>query len=91
MTFLEDTPEEAPKKEENSLWCEKFRPITLVDYIGNEHLKGKVAQYIETQDIPHLLLYGSAGTGKCLDFSEKIKVRMSLTSEEIIKLKRWII
>jgi DNA polymerase III delta prime subunit len=64
MTFLEDTPEEAPKKEENSLWCEKFRPITLVDYIGNEHLKSKLAQYIDNQDVPHILLAGTAGTGK---------------------------
>lgn len=67
MNFLEeekDLPPAAPKKEENTLWCEKYRPATLADYIGNDHLKAKVQQYITEQDIPHLLLYGSAGTGK---------------------------
>jgi replication factor C small subunit len=46
------------------LWVEKYRPIKLEDYVGNEHLKTKVEAYIEKNDIPHLLLYGKAGTGK---------------------------
>ena len=33
-------------------------------YIGNEHLKSKVSLYLESGDLPHLLLYGRAGTGK---------------------------
>jgi DNA polymerase III delta prime subunit len=33
-------------------------------YIGNEHLKSKVSIYLESGDLPHLLLYGRAGTGK---------------------------
>jgi DNA polymerase III delta prime subunit len=49
---------------EHSLWVEKYRPNKLEDYVGNEHLKSKVAGYIESGDIPHLLLYGKAGTGK---------------------------
>jgi replication factor C small subunit len=48
----------------HSLWVEKYRPIKLEDYVGNEHLKTKVEAYIEKNDIPHLLLYGKAGTGK---------------------------
>ena len=32
--------------------------------MGKEHLKSKVEGYLETGDIPHLLLYGRAGTGK---------------------------
>ena len=54
-------------KEENinhSLWVEKYRPTKLEDYVGNEHLKTKVGVFIENNDIPHLLLYGKAGTGK---------------------------
>jgi replication factor C small subunit len=54
-------------KEENinhSLWVEKYRPTKLEDYVGNEHLKTKVSVFIENNDIPHLLLYGKAGTGK---------------------------
>ena len=48
----------------NSLWVEKYRPIKLDDYVGNEHLKEKVSGYIESEDVPHLLLFGRAGTGK---------------------------
>jgi replication factor C small subunit len=52
------------KNENNSLWVEKYRPNKLEDYVGNEHLKEKVKLYIESGDIPHLLFYGKAGTGK---------------------------
>ena len=48
----------------NSLWVEKYRPSNLDTYIGNEHLKSKVEVYLESGDLPHLLLYGRAGTGK---------------------------
>ena len=48
----------------NTLWVEKYRPTTLDTYIGNEHLKSKVEIYLESGDLPHLLLYGRAGTGK---------------------------
>jgi len=48
----------------HSLWVEKYRPTTLDTYIGNEHLKEKVKIYLESEDVPHLLLYGVAGTGK---------------------------
>ena len=48
----------------NSLWVEKYRPQSLDTYIGNEHLKSKVKVYLESGDLPHLLLYGRAGTGK---------------------------
>jgi replication factor C small subunit len=49
---------------ENSLWVEKYRPDTLDGYVGNEHILQKVKIYIENEDVPHLLLYGQAGTGK---------------------------
>ena len=48
----------------NTLWVEKYRPNNLDTYIGNEHLKDKVSIYLESGDLPHLLLYGKAGTGK---------------------------
>jgi replication factor C small subunit len=46
------------------LWVEKYRPQTLKDYIGNDLLKEKVQSYLDNNDVPHLLLYGKAGTGK---------------------------
>ena len=48
----------------HSLWVEKYRPTDLSTYIGNEHLKSKVGIYLDSEDVPHLLLYGRAGTGK---------------------------
>ena len=52
------------QNKQHSLWVERYRPVSLENYIGNEHLKTKVSRYISTGDIPHLLLYGKAGTGK---------------------------
>jgi len=50
--------------ENNTLWVEKYRPQTLDSYIGNAQLKEKVQVCLESGDLPHLLLYGKAGTGK---------------------------
>lgn len=58
--FEENIKEETP----NTLWVEKYRPKKLEDYVGNDHLKQKIRDYIESGDVPHLLLYGKAGTGK---------------------------
>jgi len=51
-------------KREHTLWVEKYRPQTLADYVGNETIKETIQQYLDANDIPHLLLYGKAGTGK---------------------------
>lgn len=59
MSFFEQLNEE-----QHTLWVEKYRPIKLDDYVGNETLKTKVSGYIKSGDIPHLLFYGKAGTGK---------------------------
>ena len=48
----------------HTIWTEKYRPIKLEDYIGNDSIKSKVKIYLENGEIPHLLLYGKAGTGK---------------------------
>ena len=52
------------KNKDHTLFVEKYRPVSLENYIGNDHLKTKVSKYINTGDIPHLLLHGKAGTGK---------------------------
>jgi len=46
------------------LWVEKYRPQILGDYVGNEIIKNKIADYIEQGSIQNLLFYGVAGTGK---------------------------
>ena len=49
---------------ENTLWCERYRPSTMDEFVGNEHIKDKVSSLIHDQDIPHLMFAGKAGTGK---------------------------
>lgn len=61
MAFFEDVVKEETN---NTLWVEKYRPKKLEDYVGNDHLKQKISDYISTGDVPHLLLFGKAGTGK---------------------------
>ena len=61
MAFFEDNTNE---KVNNSLWVEKYRPRKLDEYVGNEHLKQKVSDYLQSGDVPHLLFFGKAGTGK---------------------------
>ena len=61
MAFFE---EKLRKNKEHTLWTEKYRPSELKDYVGNDGLKEKIADYISDNDIPHLLFYGKAGTGK---------------------------
>tara|TARA_R110000803_G_scaffold108046_1_gene176270 strand:- start:274 stop:1206 length:933 start_codon:yes stop_codon:yes gene_type:complete len=52
------------KKEKHSLWTERYRPDSMEGYVGNQHIIDKVKIYIESNDVPHLLLFGQAGTGK---------------------------
>lgn len=49
---------------EHSLWVEKYRPTDLTTYLGNDHIRNKIKNWIDEQDIPHLLFDGRAGTGK---------------------------
>jgi replication factor C small subunit len=49
---------------QHTLWTEKYRSQTLDQYIGNDELKTTIQSWITKNDIPHLLLYGKAGTGK---------------------------
>ncbi len=49
---------------QHTLWTEKYRSQTLDQYIGNSELKTTIGSWIAKNDIPHLLLYGKAGTGK---------------------------
>ncbi len=49
---------------QHSLWIEKYRSETLEQYIGNDAIKARIADCIASNDIPHLIFAGSAGTGK---------------------------
>ena len=48
----------------HSLWVEKYRPTVLDTYLGNDDFIAGVKEWIEKNDFPNLLLYGTAGVGK---------------------------
>lgn len=49
---------------EHSLFVEKYRPSSLENYVGNEHLKTTISRYLEQNDIQNFIFYGQAGGGK---------------------------
>ena len=48
----------------HTIWNEKYRPSSLENYVGNDTVKKTFDNYIKSNDVPHLLLHGSAGSGK---------------------------
>lgn len=46
------------------LWTEKFRPKTIAECILPDRLKAPFQDYVNTTEIPNLLLHGGAGVGK---------------------------
>jgi replication factor C small subunit len=51
-------------KKVHTLWVEKYRSANLEQYIGNEEIKNRISDCIESNDIPHFIFSGTAGTGK---------------------------
>lgn len=49
---------------ENTLYVERFRPSSLKNYVGNEHIKEMVQKYLDQGDIQNFIFYGPAGSGK---------------------------
>ena len=61
-TFFE--MEETPSPSDHSLWVERYRPKSLEQLIGSPAVKETLQLWLQSKDIPHLLLFGSPGTGK---------------------------
>ncbi len=49
---------------EQFLWVEKYRPRTIKDCILPDHLKMMFQEFVDQDNIPNMLLSGTAGTGK---------------------------
>lgn len=49
---------------EHFVWVEKYRPKTIADTILTPELKATFQQFVNQENIPNLLLSGSAGVGK---------------------------
>jgi DNA polymerase III delta prime subunit len=48
----------------NGLWSEKYRPKHIEDLVLCESDKNIIENFIKNDEIPNLLFYGNAGTGK---------------------------
>lgn len=46
------------------LWCEKYRPQKIDDCILPDRLKNTFKDYVSKGELPHFLLFGTAGVGK---------------------------
>lgn len=45
-------------------WTEKYRPKTLKEIVGHDHIVKQLMNMVEKKNIPPLLFYGPPGTGK---------------------------
>lgn len=46
------------------VWTEKYRPKLLKEIKGQEDITSRLAAFVKTQNMPHLLFAGPAGVGK---------------------------
>jgi replication factor C small subunit len=51
-------------QKEHYILSEKYRPSTLEGYICDDHFKGKIQNWIDSKEVPHLFLHGKPGSGK---------------------------
>eukprot|EP01062_Namystynia_karyoxenos_P002782 TRINITY_DN10984_c0_g1_i1.p2 TRINITY_DN10984_c0_g1~~TRINITY_DN10984_c0_g1_i1.p2 ORF type:complete len:403 (+),score=136.01 TRINITY_DN10984_c0_g1_i1:93-1211(+) len=60
------TPAESPRQKQPGTmpWVEKYRPKNISDVLSHRDIIDTIIKLIDAQKMPHLLLYGPAGTGK---------------------------
>ncbi len=46
------------------IWAEKYRPVKLAEVINQKHVVERVASFVKSKNVPHMLFAGPAGTGK---------------------------
>ncbi|NHI83225.1 MAG: replication factor C small subunit [Candidatus Thorarchaeota archaeon] len=46
------------------LWTEKYRPPTLKEIVGQEHVIESLMRFVHSQNVPHCLFAGPPGTSK---------------------------
>lgn len=51
-------------EENHTIWIEKYRPVRLLDIVGQDAIVERLASYAKTKNLPHLLFTGTAGVGK---------------------------
>ncbi|MDD1772026.1 MAG: replication factor C small subunit [Methanomassiliicoccales archaeon] len=46
------------------IWTEKYRPRKLSEIVGQKDIVERLSSYVRSQNLPHLMFAGPAGTGK---------------------------
>lgn len=49
---------------QETLWVEKYRPQTLDDIIGHDDQVNRLKEYVDDDEVPHMIFAGPPGTGK---------------------------
>ena len=52
------------RNNESAIWTEKYRPSRFNEFEGQDHVTGKIKNFIQRKNMPHLLFSGPAGVGK---------------------------
>lgn len=75
------------------IWVEKHRPKTVDEYVFKDPKQEAIIKgWVADKSIPHLLLHGGPGTGKCLGPEELLEVRIdesSLSPSQLLKLAEF--
>lgn len=48
----------------NGPWVEKYRPQSLEDVVGQDHIINRLEKYVDEESMPNLMFTGPAGVGK---------------------------
>jgi DNA polymerase III delta prime subunit len=48
----------------NTIWCEKYRPKSVSELVGNQNIVDALVTYAERSELPNMLMAGSLGCGK---------------------------
>ncbi|MXV62970.1 replication factor C small subunit [Natronorubrum sp. JWXQ-INN-674] len=74
-----EAAEPTPGKTE--VWIEKYRPERLDEIKGHENIVPRLQNYVDQDDLPHLMFAGPAGTGKCVTGETPV-----LTNEGVVPI-----
>jgi len=64
---------------QSDLWVERWRPQVLGDYVWSSQAQhDQVSGWVREGKIPHILMVGTPGVGKCLGPDESIRIKVDL-------------
>ena len=68
----------------DKLWVNKYAPKTVKECVLPKRIKDVFQQFVDEGHCPNLLLAGSAGCGKCLDYDTKVSLKVDAETADLI-------